>query len=303
MKSKLPNFLIVGAAKSGTSSLHNYLNQHPDIFMPTFTSAGLKVKEPRFLIKNKVKNRLPKGIWKYEDYKSLFDGVNNEIAIGESTVLYLYYYNEAIKNIKRYLTEDVRIIIMLRNPIDRAYSAYLFASRTHQENQNFKEALMNARKRFDEDETLSPMILYKELGLYFEMVKAYMKNFKKVHIILYDDFVSQTDIEVQEVLDFLNISKRISIDTNRVINSGGKRWDSRTVKDLLMGEGILKQFIKFLLPQKLRFIIKKRLTNIFTSNAKSMNESIKRDLFEYYKKDIQLLENLINKDLSQWKRI
>ena len=55
MKNKLPNFLIVGAAKSGTSSLHNYLNQHPDIFMPTFTDEGLKVKEPRFLIKEKVK--------------------------------------------------------------------------------------------------------------------------------------------------------------------------------------------------------------------------------------------------------
>jgi len=303
MKNKLPNFLIVGAAKSGTSSLHNYLNQHPDIFMPTFTSEGLKVKEPRFLIKNEVKNRLPKGIWNYEDYKSLFDSATNEIAIGESTVLYLYYYNEAIRNIKKYLSEDVRIIIMLRNPIDRAYSAYSFASRTHQENQNFKEALMNARKRFDKDQTLSPMILYKELGLYFEMVKAYMQNFKKVHIVIYDDFVSQTDIEVQRVFDFLNITKRSPIDTNRVINSGGKKWDSIIAKDLLMGEGVLKRFIKLILPQKLRIILKKGLTNIFTSNAKSMNDSIKRDLFKYYKKDIELLENLINKDLSKWKRI
>ena len=129
--------------------LHNYLNQHPDIFMPTFTDEGLKVKEPRFLIKEKVKERLPKGVWNYEDYKSLFDNVTNEIAIGESTVLYLYYYNEAIKNIKKYLGEDVKIIIMLRNPIDRAYSAYSFSSRTHQENQDFKEALMNAQRRFD----------------------------------------------------------------------------------------------------------------------------------------------------------
>jgi len=205
MKSKLPNFLIVGAAKCGTSSLHNYLNQHPDIFMPTFTDEGLKVKEPRFLIKEKVQERLPKGIWNYEDYKSLFDNVTNEIAIGESTVLYLYYHNEAIKNIKKYLEEDVKIIIMLRNPIDRAYSAYSFASRTPQENQPFKEALINARERFDKDETLSPMILYKELGLYYKMVKAYMENFKDVHVILYDDFVLQTDLEVSRVFDFLNI--------------------------------------------------------------------------------------------------
>ena len=303
MKSKLPNFLIVGAAKCGTSSLHNYLNQHPDIFMPTFTDEGLKVKEPRFLIKEKVQERLPKGIWNYEDYKSLFDNVTNEIAIGESTVLYLYYHNEAIKNIKKYLEEDVKIIIMLRNPIDRAYSAYSFASRTPQENQPFKEALINARERFDKDETLSPMILYKELGLYYKMVKAYMENFKDVHVILYDDFVLQTDLEVSRVFDFLNIINTNEINTDKVINSGGKKWNSMLMKDLLMGEGGMKKILKFLLPKKVRETIKERLTNSFTSKADKINESIKKELLDYYQKDIQLLEKLITKDLSKWMKI
>ena len=303
MNNKLPNFLIVGAAKCGTSSLHNYLNQHPDIFMPTFTDEGLKVKEPRFLIKEKVKDRLPKGIWNYEDYKSLFDNVTNEIAIGESTVLYLYYYNEAIKNIKKYLGEDVKIIIMLRNPIDRASSAYLFASRTPQENQTFKEALMNARKRFEKDKTLSPMILYKELGLYYKMVKAYMENFKDVHIVLYDDFILQTDLEVRRVFDFLNIINTNDINTDKVINSGGKKWNSRFMKNLLMGEGGMKKILKFLLPKKVRVNIKERLTNSFTSKADIINESIKKELLDYYQKDIQLLEKLITKDLSKWIQI
>ena len=191
MKSKLPNFLIVGAAKCGTSSLHNYLNQHPDIFMPLYNKKGMKVKEPRFLIKDLVEHRLHNGVWNFQEYQSLFVDVRGAKAVGESTVLYLYYYEHAIKNIKHYLGEDVKIIIMLRNPIDRAYSAYSFASRTHQENQPFKEALFNAQKRFDKDETLSPMILYKELGLYYKMVKAYMQNFKDVHLILYDDFILQ----------------------------------------------------------------------------------------------------------------
>ena len=193
MASKLPNFLIVGAAKCGTSSLHNYLNQHPDIFMPTYTKEGLKVKEPRFLIKDKVKKRLSKGIWDLDVYRSLFDQVTDHKAIGESTVLYLCFYKEAIKNIKKYLGNDVKIIIMLRNPIYRAYSAYSFASRTHQENQEFHQALINNQKRYDEDETLSPMILYKELGLYYRMVKAYIDSFKDVHVILYDDFILETD--------------------------------------------------------------------------------------------------------------
>ena len=96
MKTKLPNFLIVGAAKSGTSSLHNYLNQHPEVFMPTFNKEGMKVKEPRFLIKDLVQHRVHNGVWTFEEYQSLFADVKDEKAIGESTVLYLYYYKDAI---------------------------------------------------------------------------------------------------------------------------------------------------------------------------------------------------------------
>ena len=303
MNNKLPNFLIVGAAKCGTSSLHNYLNQHPDVFMPTFTPEGLKVKEPRFLIKEKLQQRLSKGIWNYEDYKLLFDGVTNETAIGESTVLYLYYHNEAIKNIKKYLGEDVKIIIMLRNPIDRAYSAYSFASRTLQENQTFKEALTNARSRFENDETLSPMILYKELGLYFEMVKDYMKSFKDVHIILYDDFILQTDLEVSKVFDFLNIFNSHNINTSDIINSGGRKWNSKFIKKLLMQDGGLKNILKIILPKKIRLVIKSRMIISFTSKADAINKSIKKELLDYYHEDIHLLEKLINKDLSKWSEI
>ena len=166
MKSKLPNFLLVGAAKCGTSSLHNYLNQHSDIFMPTYNKEGMKVKEPRFLIKDLVQNRLPKGVWNWDEYQALFDDVENQKCLGESTVLYLYFYEHAIKNIKKYLGVDVKIIIMLRNPIYRAYSAYSFASRTMQENQSFKNAIDSAYTRYENDKSVSPMILYKELGMY-----------------------------------------------------------------------------------------------------------------------------------------
>ena len=303
MNNKLPNFLIVGAAKCGTSSLHDYLNQHPDIFMPTFTADGLKVKEPRFLIKEKIQKRLQKGIWNYKDYKLLFQGVTDEIAIGEATVLYLYYHSEAIKNIKKYLGEDVKIIIMLRNPIDRAYSAYSFASRTLQENQSFNEALINARPRFDNDETLSPMILYKELGMYYKMVKDYMQNFKYVHIVIYDDFILQTDREVNKVLDFLNINTITNINTSTIINSGGRKWDSKFVKKLLMVDSIFKKILKIIIPKKIRVNIKNRLVQSFTSKADLINKTTKKELLDYYYKDIHLLEKLINKDLSKWLKI
>ena len=94
MKKNLPNFLIVGAAKCGTSSLHNYLNQHPNIFMPSFNEEGKNVKEPQFLVKNKVKNRLHFGVWTWEEYQSLFKQAKQQRAIGESSVFYLFYYQK-----------------------------------------------------------------------------------------------------------------------------------------------------------------------------------------------------------------
>ena len=89
MQNKLPNFLIIGAARSGTSSLHNYLNQHPDIFLPSYREDGMKVKEPRFFVKEVVKQRVHNGIWNWSDYKELFNIPVAESKNNVNTNLYL----------------------------------------------------------------------------------------------------------------------------------------------------------------------------------------------------------------------
>jgi len=302
MKGRLPNFLIVGAAKCGTSSLHQYLNQHPDIFMPTYTDEGLKVKEPRFLIKEKVQKRLPKGVWDLKTYKSLFEKALHHEAIGESTVLYLFFYQTAIKNIKYYLGNDVKIIIMLRNPIERAYSAYLFASRTTQENLPFEEALKYNKTRYDKNPNLSPMILYKELGLYYKMVRAYIENFKNVHCIIYDDFVADTNLEITKVLNFLDLDDKYKIDSTKIINMGGMSWNSAIAKEFLMGNGTLKKIIKTFISKKTRVKAKQKLVKQFTVRAADMDEDLRKKLFLFYKSDIKKLEKLIKRDLSLWRQ-
>ena len=158
MKNKLPNFLIVGAAKSGTSSLHQYLLQHPDIFMPTFNEEGLSLKEPQFLIKSKVEKRLHFGIWEWKEYLSIFEDVEEQKVIGEASVFYLYYYEEAIKNIKSRLGNDVKIIILLRNPVDRAFSAFLHVSKSVKESLSFEDALAQEEGRLEKDLSLTPMV-------------------------------------------------------------------------------------------------------------------------------------------------
>ena len=223
MKNKLPNFLIVGAAKSGTSSLHNYLNQHTEVFMPSYNKEGKKVKEPRFLIKDLVEKRIHNGVWTWEEYQTLFEDVKDVKAIGESTVLYLYYYDHAIKNIKLRLGDTVKIIIMLRNPVDRAYSAFQHVSRGFQEQHFFEKALEIEDERLEKDNTITPMVMYKNMGLYYEMVKAYLEAFENVHIILYEDFRDKTDEVLQGVYQFLELDVNQIVDSSIRHNVGGKR--------------------------------------------------------------------------------
>jgi hypothetical protein len=300
MKNKLPNFLIVGAAKSGTSSLHNYLNQHPEVFMPSYNSEGMKVKEPRFLIKDLVKHRLHNGVWNWEEYKSIFNDVIDEKAIGESTVLYLYYYKDAIKNIKEKLGNDVKIIIMLRNPTDRAYSAFQHVSRGFKEQNSFEESLEMEDGRLERVENLTPMVMYKDMGLYHEMVKSYQESFSNVHVIIYDDFRDNTENEMKKTYQFLGISDNTNIDYVTRHNVGGKRWKNDKVKHLFMKENPIKSVIKRIIPRRLRKGLRNNLVTASTNKVLLMKDQTRIMLNDFFREDVRKLSDLLNRDLTHW---
>ena len=300
MRNNLPNFLIVGAAKSGTSSLHNYLNQHPEVFMPSYNKEVMKVKEPRFLIKDLVQHRLHNGVWNWEEYKSLFNKVNDEISIGESTVLYLYYYKHAIDNIKKYLGENVKIIIMLRNPTDRAYSAFQHVSRGFNEQNSFEEALKIEKGRMNKESSLTPMVMYKEMGLYHDMVRAYKENFKNVHIIFYEDFRDDTEGEIKKIFKFLGLSLSVNIDFVSRHNVGGKRWKNEKMKHVFMKNSPLKSALKKAIPKSLRKGVRDKLISASTDKVAPMKENTRVKLNEFFKEDVKKLSDLLNRDLTHW---
>jgi len=301
MRNSLPNFLIVGAAKCGTSSLHNYLNQHPDVFMPSYNEQGMKAKEPRFLIKDLVKDRLHNGVWDLESYQALFNNVVNEKAIGESTVLYLYYYNEAIKNIKKYLGDDVKIIIMLRNPVDRAFSAYTHVSRSLKEPLSFEEALEVEENRLENDITLTPMVMYKDMGLYHNMVSAYIENFKNVHVVMHEDFLQNTKAVVKQALAFLGILRSVELDTDSKYNVGGKSWRFSFLKQFFMKDNVIKKELRVIFPKTLRKRFRVFLEYFLKEKVKPIKPGTKKELISFFRSDVEKLEKLLNIDLKNWK--
>ena len=292
----LPNLLIVGAAKSGTTSLHNYLKQHPEIFMSNH-------KEPHFLINKEIgENRIPKGVKKLNEYSSLFDGSDTFKYRGESSAMYLQFPNIAIKNIKKYLEKDLKIIIMLRNPIDRAFSGYQHVKRFNvDEELTFAQALDVCEDRYFKQTSLTPATRYIHIGMYYDFVKKFMHSFSdQIHVIIYDDFITDTQNELSKVFSFLKV-KKIDVNITEKYMVGGWKWKNRFFKNTFMKKSFLKKIIKIIAPfEFLRIFLNDLFKYLFTMPDDKMDISVRKKLQNIYKNDVINLSKLLNRDLNFW---
>ena len=289
-----PNLLIIGAAKSGTTSLHNYLKQHPDFFMSDH-------KEPHFLINNEIGvKRIHKAVTTLSDYQEMFEGSSEYKYRGESSVMYLPFPDIAIRNIKKYLNKDVKIIIMLRNPIERAFVGYLHNVRYNtSENLSFEEAIEKSEERYQKINDMTPDTRYLHVGMYYNQVKKYMDEFgKNVHVVIYDDYVSNINGCIKRVFDFLKVDN-IKIDSSQRHMVGGWIFKNPILRKLMVSENGLKSFAKLLLPNS---ILRKKIRTIVmrfgTSKTPELTSKMRKFLEDYYRHDIVNLENLLDKDLN-----
>jgi len=297
---KLPNFLIVGAAKAGTTSLYYYLREHPEIYLP-------EVKELRFFsampgnFRGPGDERVNKTIIKsLEEYKLHYIHVNHEIAIGDVSPDYLYFYKNSIPRIKKIL-KDPKIIIILRNPIERAFSQYLHFVRDGREKLSFEEALKAEEQRREQNWEWA--WYYKDVGFYYKQVKAFLENFSEVKIYLYEDFKRNPLNIIQDLYKFLGV------DISFVPSNIGLRYNvsgiprNKILHYFLTQNNILKSsikpFIKALIPKHTR---RKILEKILQKNLvkPQMKPETREYLKELYKDDILKLQELIKRDLSHW---
>lgn len=288
----LPNFLLVGAGKSATRSLYNYMIQHPDVFMP-------KVKEPQFFVADEVKNRIQKWVDNYDQYVKLFEGSDGKKAIGEASVMYLFFYKEAIKNIKKYLGTDVKIMMILRHPAERAYSAYNFVHVNNpDEKYSFEEALAMEEDRFANHSTL--FMQYKSMGLYANAVKAYLENFPNVHIMWYDEFRSNPEKVLKGVFEFLGVDSQVKIDYTRQWNKGGKKWKNPVLRWLFMSDNIFKKGYKLFFPKRKGVRTNEFFTKNFMEKREPMKPETREKLIEFFRHDVEKLSEITGRDLNEW---
>ena len=292
-----PNLFIVGAAKSGTTSLHNYLNQHPDIFM-------CNPKEPHYLINKEIGvDRIPVGVTEKSEYENLFIEGEDKKYRGESSVMYLMYPEIVIHKIKKEYDENTKVIIMLRNPVERAYSGFHHVKRYNiKENiQDFTKAWEVSEERYFNQKDMTPASRYQELGLYYKQVKSYLNEFKdNLHIIIYDDYKFNFKSEMKKVFDFLEV-ENVEIDFDKRHMVGGWQWENEKFKKLMMKKNPIKSAVKMLIPFKgLRKSIRKRIQENNTVEVQQMTEEERIMMNEFYKTDVKKLSELLNRNLNFW---
>ncbi len=294
---RLPNFFIAGAAKAGTTSLWRYLLQHPDIFMPS----DIMYKEPAFFSDIK-------GVKSLKEYASLFSNATTEKMIGEASTAYLTSPESPVR-IKE-LISHAKIIIMLRNPIDRAYSLYNWmASNGYESSESFEMALQIEKTNRYGNESFknsNPEYYYNYLyfhsGLYSEQIKRYIDNFSRDQLcfIIFEEFKARAKQEINKIFAFLCVDDSIVPDF-KIYNSGKTPYSS-SLQFFIRQE--LYQYLRppynNAHPLRNKIIAKLMQLNTRTEKPHALAESIRNRLKEKYIQDVQKAGELIGEDLSHW---
>lgn len=264
----LPNFLVIGANKSGTTSIYHYLKQHPDVFMSA-------KKEPGFFafwgedmtglpIAPHIVNSLP-------DYEKLFTDVRDERAVGEASSIYYYaaYYSGCIERIKQTIPE-AKLVVVLRDPAERAYSAFLNrVAWGYERLSDFSEAIREELalpnglcETYAAPKNRRVLGHYVRMGFYYRSLKLYFDHFNReqIKVFLYTDLVEDPRKMMKDLFDYLGVYSDFKPDVSVKHNVRNEKAQS-------------------LRPNKMR-----------------------QELVQLYREDTLKLQDLIQRDLADWLR-
>lgn len=295
----LPNFLILGAAKAGTTSLYEYLKQHPQIFMPP-------LKEARFFaFENQTIDFAGPGdldahravVTTLREYENLFQGAGQAVAIGEASPVYLYD-EKACARIHQYVPY-AKLIVVLRNPAERAHSSYLMNVRDGRETESFVRALAMEGQRIRENWELTWH--YTRVGFYYQQLRRYCQAFpaEQLHVILYEELEKAPLRVVQGMYAFLGADTAFQPDVWVKYNVSMAAPDLRHRIPRRALRSLPARRVKPFLPDGLQRGMEKIMEQRDKPRPPLALE-VRRQLQDLFREDIVQLEQLIGRDLSAW---
>ena len=284
------DFLVVGAAKSGTTTLFETLSKHSGIFIPQrkecryFSDTLGKFEGPGPQYANNVIRSLG-------EYRDLFKNAKPCQLCGDISPDYLYYYRNAVPKILKEKNARVPIIIVLRNPIDRAYSSYLYHVRDGREDLSFEDALDAEEERRSANWAWG--WFYIDGGLYAEQVKAYTDNFERVLVLLFEEDIV-TGQATGKILNFLNLNSVPEIPVNLHTNTSGypkSRLFHQVITRVMTDELIVRKIKNFIKLTSLHAGSKRIYRRILEANLKKENMpvEVRQMLKEKFQDNVALL--------------
>ncbi len=285
-----PDFIGIGAQKAGTTWLYKQLSKHPEVSMGKCKEINFFNDRYSLYTHHPIKN-YKKGIkWYIEQLAPEEGKVNGDISPN-------YLWDEkAAKRIHKHFP-DVKIIVMLRDPIERAYSHFLHANKHFDVGRDFKEAIKHNE--------------FLERGLYFKQLSRYYDLFPRENIlvILFSEIRENPEKTLHKVEKFLNIEKYIPNSNNKKVNKAEitkfpviNKTNSKLVKikKTKLGKNIWETT-----PVKAIKRVYLRITDSINRTyfeKEPLWGSTKKELYPFFKEDIKKLERLIQRDLCKWRQ-
>jgi hypothetical protein len=294
----MPNFLVIGAAKCGTTALHRYLKQHPEIFMSTpkeLRFFPFEDQPPDFRGPGDMED-MATTVKTLEDYQACFAEGAHFRARGEASPLYMYYPRSS-ERIRHYIP-DVKLIVILRHPADRAYSQYLMKLRDGIERLGFAEALDAEEQRVSDG--WSHHWHYTRRGFYASQLRPYLHLFKReqLKIYLYEDYLADQVGFMQDIFRFLNVDDSFVPDMS-VRHNESKLPRSRSLQVFLTEPRAAKNLFKTFIPARWSRRMGDRLRRQNLTKP-PLPPELRRRLTDVYREDIKELQEMLGRDLSHW---
>lgn len=297
----LPNFIIIGAPKCGTTSLASYLSTHPDVFFSPW-------KEPNYfaLTGHQLPHNGPASpeviysmiylhcATEFGQYRSLFDGATGQKAIGEASVRYLYY-PESAPRIKETLP-DVRMIAILREPVSRLYSHYCMMRQFQLEPLEVADAIAAEQSRIADNWGWDWH--YTAIGRYADQVQRYYDLFGRdqLKVILYDDFVARP-LEV-----YREVCQHIGIDDSMVPDMSGRGKVAYQPKNLTIDRWLqwpnkTRDRIRRIVPNRIYRQGISAIRKLNRGHVPKLDPSLRAELAQLFRQDNDRLEAVLGRKI------
>lgn len=294
-----PNTFLIGVQKAASTSVYNWLAKHPEVCAP------IAMKDIAFFTRPMYYKE--KG---YDYLLKHYQNCNDKEKVKLQCSVHYIFFEDALQRIKKF-NPDSKFILILRQPMQRAVSSYLYAKRFGEENLSFEKALENEQSRMESDDfVIKSGCTYINHGFYARQIKVFLKYFEKssLKIIFYEDIKKDSRKVIKDIYSFLKIDQNYMPEFKKHNKSG--KVKSKFLQRFLFGDSKIKNYlVNQVLPKVIsdekKAILRWKIINLNVSSKKE-TVNIDKALIEKYNlvfhDDINELQKITNRDLSNWKK-